>query len=179
MWNCVRTDGAIPLVETPRLLLRGHRLEDFEPCAAMWADSEVVRYTVGQPLTPEDVWARLLRYAGHWALLGFGYWAMEEKSTGKFIGELGFADLKREMLPSIDGMAELGWILSPSAHGKGYATEATRAAISWGENHFQARKMVCIIDPENTASLRVAEKCGFRETLRTTYKGMPTILFER
>jgi RimJ/RimL family protein N-acetyltransferase len=179
MWECVRKDGEIPVVETARLLLRGHLLEDFAPCATMWADAAVVRYTVGQPLTPEDVWARMLRYAGHWSLLGFGYWAMQEKSTGKFVGELGFADLKREMQPCIEGLAELGWILSPSAHGKGYATEATRAAIEWGQNHFQGRKMVCIIDPENAPSLRVAQKCGFRETLRTTYKGMPTILFER
>ena len=142
MWKCVRGDGEIPVVETKRLRLRGHRLEDFEACAAMWADAGVVKYTVGIPLTGEDVWARMLRYAGHWALLGFGYWAIEEKATGEFVGELGFADLKRGMEPSIAGMAEIGWILAPSAHGKGYATEATRGAIEWGEKNLGAVKMV-------------------------------------
>jgi RimJ/RimL family protein N-acetyltransferase len=179
MWEYARADGEIPVLETERLRLRAHRLDDFDACAAMWADPEVVKYTVGKPLTREDVWARMLRYAGHWALLGFGYWAMEEKATEEFVGELGFADLKRDMEPSIEGMAEIGWILALRAHGKGYATEATRAVIAWGEKRFRQEKMVCIIDPANLASVRVAEKCGFREVLRTTYKGMPTILFER
>jgi len=145
----------------------------------MWADDRVVKYTSGKPLTREDVWARILRYAGHWSLLGFGYWAVEEKATSLFIGELGFADLKRDVQPSLEDTAEIGWIFSPSAHGKGYATEGTQAAIAWGENHFVSRAMTCMIDPANTPSIRVAEKCGFRETARTTYKSMPTILFER
>ena len=178
MWEWVRKDSEIPVVETARLRLRGHAFEDFEPCAAMWANPQVVKYTVGKPLSPEDVWARILRYAGHWTLLGFGYWAIEEKSTGKFIGEVGFADLKREMEPSIEGMAEIGWILTPNAHGKGFATEATRAVIDWGKKHFRQVKTVCIIDPANIASIRVAEKCGLHEVAQTTYKSMPTILFE-
>jgi RimJ/RimL family protein N-acetyltransferase len=171
--------GEIPVLETDRLRMRGHRVSDFEDCAAMWADPVVTRHTTGKPLSREDVWARLLRYAGHWVLLGFGYWALEEKSTGNFVGELGFADLKRDIKPSLDGMPEMGWILAPRAHGKGYATEATRAVIGWGDAHFEAAKMACIIDPGNLASIRVAEKCGFRELQRTTYKGLPTILFGR
>jgi len=169
MWKSVRDQKAIPVLETERLLLRGHTFEDFDPCAAMWADPEVVKFTVGKPLTREDVWARMLRYAGHWSLLGFGYWALEEKSTRKFIGELGFADLQRDLEPSISGLPELGWILAPQSHGKGYATEATRAAIAWGEQHFPHGKMVCIIDAGNVASLRVAEKCGFHASRPATY----------
>ena len=68
----------------------------------------------------------MLRYAGHWQWMGFGFWALEEKSTGAFAGELGFAEFKRELEPSIQGIPEIGWVLAPHAHGKGYATEAVR-----------------------------------------------------
>jgi RimJ/RimL family protein N-acetyltransferase len=169
----------VPVVETERLRLRGHRLDDFGECAAMWADPTVTRYIGGRPFTEEESWARLLRYVGHWSWLGFGYWAMEEKATGGFIGELGFADFKREIEPSIQGLPELGWVLAARAHGKGYATEAARAVLSWGEASFDSGKTVCLIHPDNRASLRVAEKCGFEESLRTTYKGHPTILLNR
>lgn len=145
----------------------------------MWADPVVVRFFGGQPFSPEDVWSRLLRYAGHWTWLGFGYWAIEEKSTGSFIGELGFADYKREIEPSFDGTPEIGWILTSPSHGKGFASEAVQAALAWGDAHFGATCTVCIINPNNLASIRVAEKSGYQELLRTTYKSSPAILFER
>ncbi|MBF9234159.1 GNAT family N-acetyltransferase [Microvirga alba] len=170
---------SVPVLETERLTLRGHRLDDFSACAAMWGDPEVTRFISGKPSSNEEVWARLLRYVGHWALLGFGYWAIEEKATGAFAGELGFADYKRDIEPSLAGLPELGWVLSPRVHGKGYATEAARAAIAWGDAHFGNRRTACIIAPENLASIRVAEKCGFRELQATTYKGQPTIMFTR
>jgi RimJ/RimL family protein N-acetyltransferase len=169
----------LPSLETERLLMRPHRLEDFAESAAMWADPVVTRHIGGKPSTREEAWARLLRYVGHWQLLGFGYWVVREKSSGKFVGEVGFADFKRELVPSIEGVPEIGWALAPWAHGKGFATEAVRAAIAWGETHFGMTRTVCIIDPGNTASLRVAEKCGYKLRERTTYKGQPTLLFER
>jgi len=175
----MREGDGIPVVETERLRMRGHRVADFEECAAMWAEPEVVRYTTGKAQTREEVWARLLRYLGHWAVLGFGYWVVEEKATGRFVGELGFVDWKRDMEPSIEGMAEMGWVLAPWSHGKGYATEAALAAIGWGEKHLGGVKVVCMIDPANNASIRVAGKIGFREYARTSYKGLPTILFGR
>jgi RimJ/RimL family protein N-acetyltransferase len=71
----------VPVIETERLNMRGHRMEDFSDCAAMWADAGVTRYIGGKPFSREEVWARMLRYVGHWSWLGFGYWAIEEKST--------------------------------------------------------------------------------------------------
>src|ERR1700730_5578361 len=118
----------VPVLETERLKLRGHRLEDFLRCAAMWADPEVTRYIGGKPHTEEESWGRLLRYTGHWSLLGFGYWVVEENSTGSFIGEVGFADYKRG-LPALSGIPEIGWAFVTKARGKGYATEAVRAAV--------------------------------------------------
>ncbi|MGC2109625.1 MAG: GNAT family N-acetyltransferase [Candidatus Korobacteraceae bacterium] len=169
----------VPVLETERLRLRGHRPDDFAACTMMWADPVVVRHTAGRPQSGEETWTKILRYAGLWPLLGFGFWAMEEKATGEFVGEVGFADFKRDMEPSIAGIPEMGWVLASKAHGKGYATEAVRAAIAWGDQHLSAARTVCLIQPENAASLRVAEKCGFREYERTMYKEHDVILLER
>jgi RimJ/RimL family protein N-acetyltransferase len=169
----------VPVLETARLKLRGHRLDDFTHCAAMWADPQVTQYIGGKPLTEEESWTKFLRYAGHWQLLGFGYWAVEERVTGSFVGELGFADYKRDLQPSLNGAPEIGWVLASAAHGKGYATEAVRAAVSWGDAHFQSPRTACIIAPENLASIRVAAKCGYSGPQPANYKGKPTLLFVR
>jgi RimJ/RimL family protein N-acetyltransferase len=167
----------IPLLDTERLRLRGHRVEDFPAYAAMWADERVTRYTTSHSLSEEDIWARFLRGAGHWAMLGFGYWAVEEKATGSFVGELGFGDFKRDLQPSFRGLPEMGWIFSPAVHGKGYAAEAVRVALAWGNQRFAPTRPVCLIAPENEPSIRLAEKTGFREFGRATYKGGPAVLF--
>ena len=169
----------VPILETGRLRLRGHRLADFADCAAMWADPNVTRHIGGKPFSQEEVWARLLRYVGHWALLGFGYWAIEEKATCEFVGETGYGYFKRDIKPSLEDTPELGWALASRVHGKGYATEAVRAAIIWGDVHFGGTRTTCLIHPENLASIRVAEKCGYREFHRATYKDHATLLFER
>ena len=169
----------VPVIETERLLLRCHRADDLAACASMWADPDVTRYLGRDPLTAEEVWARLLRYVGHWALLGFGFWAVEEKESGSFVGDLGFMDFKRDLDPSLEDVPEIGWILASQAHGKGYATEAVRAAVAWGESRFRSARTACIIHPENFASINVAEKCGYQEKLLTAYKGHPVILFLR
>lgn len=171
--------GAAPAIETERLLLRGHEVSDFEGSLALWTDHEVTRFIGGKPSTREEVWSRLVRYVGHWALMGFGYWAITEKATGRFMGEVGFADFKREIEPSLEGIPEIGWVIAPHGHGRGYATEAARAAVAWGDAHFDSARTACIIAPENGPSIRVAEKCGYREFSRTTYKDKPTIMFVR
>lgn len=164
---------------TPRLHLRPHILSDFPSSAALWADPVVTQYIGGRPFSREESWARFLRYAGHWLVLGFGYWVIEERETGRFLGEIGFADYRRDIEPAIDGIPELGWALTPSAHGHGYATEAAQAALAWAQTNLEARRTACLIHPGNAPSLRVAQKCGFQEHARTTYKAQPTILFER
>ncbi len=169
----------VPTLETERLRLRRHRIQDYLDSVRMWADPIVTRYIRNTPFTPEETWSRLLRYIGHWALLGFGYWVIEEKVTGTFSGEVGFADYHRDIAPSLAGTPEIGWALAPHAHGKGFATEAVRAAIQWADSHFPRQKTACIIAPENSASIRVATKCGYREFQRTTYHGEPTLMYVR
>src|SRR5882724_4453520 len=112
------TTVEVPILETARLKLRGHRLGDFTDCAAMWADPGVTRYIGGKPLNEEESWTKFLRYVGHWSLLDFGYWVVEEKATGMYVGEIGFADYKRDLEPSLKGTPEIGWVLSSQAHGR-------------------------------------------------------------
>jgi len=169
----------IPVLETERLRLRGHCLDDFSACAAMWADPVVSRQLGRKPFSEEESWTRLLRYVGHWSLLGFGYWVVEEKASGSFAGEVGFADYKRDMESPVKELPEIGWVLAPWAHGRGYATEAAQAALCWGDRHFSPSRTTCIISPDNLSSIRVAEKCGYRDLQLTFYKGKPIIVFVR
>lgn len=169
----------IPIIETPRLVLRAHALADFDAYAAMWADPDVVRYITGTPFTREASWSRFLRHPGHWQHMGFGFLAIEERVTGHFIGEAGFHDMRREMTPSIEGTLEAGWGLTPAVHGRGYGLEAMQALVGWADEKFPGRRMTCIIDPANQPSRRVAGKLGFREMAATSYHGSPVTLFER
>lgn len=169
----------IPILGTERLTLSGHCLEDFADSAAMWADARVTRYIGGKPFSHSEVWSRLLRHRGHWSLLGFGYWVLRERHTHRFVGEVGFFDLKRDIEPRFDGTPEMGWALAPWAQGQGLATEAVRAALAWGDQHLGSARTVCAIEPANLASIRVATKCGYVQTHRTTLKGEAILLFER
>lgn len=169
----------IPVIETERALLRPHRLADFDAYFEMWADPIVTRFIGGRPRSREESWQRFLRHPGLWSMIGYGFWAFEDKATGRFIGEGGFHDLKRDIVPSIEGVPEAGWALVPEAHGNGLATEIVGAFVAWSDRRFGGGRTVCIIDPKNGGSLRVAEKCGYREIGRTTYHDEPTILLER
>jgi RimJ/RimL family protein N-acetyltransferase len=166
-------------LDTERLTLRLHRLDDFDEYKAMWADPVVTRHIGGTPSTEEMSWTKLLRSAGMWSTIGIGYWVIREKGSGRFVGEAGLADFKRAIDPPFAGTPEVGWALASWAHGKGFATEAVRAVLGWADANLDARRTVCVIDVDNLASIRVADKCGFKETARTTYKESAVILFER
>ncbi len=162
---------------TERLVMRPHQLTDFDDCAAMWADPEVTKHVAaGARFSASDVWARLLRYAGHWSLMGFGFWAVRERASGAFVGDVGMMEFRRDIEPALSA-PECGWVLAASAHGKGYATEAVHAAIEWADGRFP--RTTCIIDPGNAASIRVADKVGFRETGSATLAGSSVRVFER
>jgi RimJ/RimL family protein N-acetyltransferase len=171
--------GDVPILETQRLRLRGHRAADLADCFAMWSDPAITRYIGGKPSTEQQAWSRMLTFAGHWSLMGFGYWAIEERESGLYVGDLGFADFHRSIAATMKGVPELGWALAAAFHARGYATEAARAAVAWGDERFESPRTVCMIDTQNTASIRVAEKCGYREFERTAFNESPTIFFER
>lgn len=168
-----------PVLETRRTRLRPHRLEDFEAYCAMGEDPAVFRFVGGRARTREESWQRLLRHPGMWSLIGFGFWAIEDRASGRFIGEAGFHDLKRAIEPSIECVPEAGWSLVGAMQGRGLGGEVVRRMLEWADADLEAPRTVCIIDPENAPSLRLAASCGYREYVRTTYNGCVTILLER
>jgi RimJ/RimL family protein N-acetyltransferase len=168
----------LPTIETPRLSLRALALSDFEDVAAMGADPAVMKF-IGGPQRPEEAWDRFLRAAGCWAMLGHGTFAVRERETGRFVGEVGHFNRRRQIEPSFGGAPEAGWVLAAWSHGKGYASEAVQAATAWLEGRFGPVRTVCMIDVGHAASIRVAEKCGHRRWAETVYQGKPVLLFER
>ena len=167
-----------PQIETGRLVLRAHQIDDFDAVAAMWSDPEVVRYIGGRASTREESWARLLRYAGNWAMLGFGFWTIRDRSTGVYLGEGGLLQGQRSIDPGFGAVPEVGWALISSARGRGYAHEAVAAMLGWADAQAIDRT-ACLIEPDNTPSIRLAQKLGFKEYARTTYHGARVNLYER
>jgi len=172
---------SIPTLSTARLILRGNALADFDNFFAERSDPAVMKYLgKGDLLSEEESWTRFIGIVGHWQLMGFGTWAVVEKASGLRVGNVGFSDKKRPREHPASGAPEMGWALAASAHGKGYATEAVAAALAWGRAHFGAgARTVCVISTDNTASLRVAEKTGFRQFATATRYGLGRLVFER
>jgi RimJ/RimL family protein N-acetyltransferase len=167
------------VISTERLILRPPVLADFDEITAVYNDAGVVRYLGGRPFTREEAWARLMRHVGHWQLFGFGFWVIRARHSGRYIGDAGLAHFRREIEPTYEDAPEAGWVLAPLEHRQGFATEAARAAHDWLDERFKPRRTVCIIEPENAGSIRVAEKCGYKEFARSTYRNSPIALFER
>jgi RimJ/RimL family protein N-acetyltransferase len=169
----------VPIVETARLRLRGLRETDLDAHAALLGDPENMRFLGGHIVPREDAWRKLLSGFGMWPILGFGYWTVEDKADGTYLGQVGFADFKRGVTPSVEGLPEMGWMLSPRAQGRGIATEAALGALAWADEARGRREIVAIIDEANLASIRVAEKAGFSSHEPAIYKGDPILIFRR
>jgi RimJ/RimL family protein N-acetyltransferase len=169
-----------PVIETARLRLRGFTAADLGPSAAMSADPEVMRHVGGQPRPREESWRRMLAGGpGMWCILGYGYWVVERRDDATFLGQVGFADFKRDMTPSIEGKPEMGWMFRRAAQGQGYAHEAVAAGILWAERHLAGQELVAIIDPDNARSIALAEKVGFASREPARYLGDDILLFRR
>lgn len=170
--------SSAPILETPRLILRPHRIVDYAACCGLWADAEVVHFIGGVVQDAQAVWFRLLRYAGMWSLLGYGMWVIEDRESGAFLGEAGLLRAERG-IPELERLPEAGWVLKPQAWGKGIATEAMTAVVQWADLHADAPSLRSIIEPDNAPSIRVAEKVGFSALTDTLHGGRPTRIFDR
>lgn len=161
------TTGAsgIPTLETGRLRLRAYRCSDFEDYVALYGDREVVRFLGGNGATWDRgrCWRHLAFVLGHWQLAGCGMWAVEQRETGAFVGSIGFAT--PEGWPGF----ELAWVLARCWWGLGYATEGARAALGYAFDVLHRDRIISLIDPENRASIRVAERIGERLLGRAEY----------
>jgi RimJ/RimL family protein N-acetyltransferase len=169
----------VPLIETERLRLRSFRESDLGAWSETMGDPGVVRFLGGSPFSREDVWRRLAMACGLWDMLGHGYWAVERKAEGDLVGQVGFADFKRDLEPSIEGLPEMGWIFAPHAHGRGYALEAATCALAWADENLPGREIPAIIDPDNAPSIRLAERAGFGPHELARYRDAPILLFRR
>ena len=94
------------------------------------------------------------------------------------MGNVSILDHRRLIDPPIDD-PELGWGLAPAFQGRGFAKEALEAALAWADAHLRAARTLCMISPDNPASVRLAERVGYRPYRRTTYRDEPVQLFER
>ena len=168
----------VPALQTERLILREYRLEDFPQHSTIWADPRTRRH-FSSPFNEEDVWMRFLRNFGQWALFGYGFWAVEDKASTRYIGAVGFFQAKRPMnLPYRDA-PEAGWVIAPDFSGKRVASEAVAAALAWADRHIAAAETWCMIAPENINSQKIARTTGYRPALAVNYKGEAMLTFRR
>ena len=158
-------------IETERLILRMWREEDLDVYAELCADPNVMRYLGAKIFDRMATWRHMAFMVGHWHLRGYGYWAVDEKSSGKLIGRIGF--LNPEGWPGF----ELGWTLSPSAQGKGYATEGARRALEYAFNEMGHEHVISLIHPDNKPSIRVAERLGEKLEGRTEVAGHDVLIY--
>jgi RimJ/RimL family protein N-acetyltransferase len=165
-------------IETERLELRVPVAADLAAVATLWKDPELVKFIGRRPLSREQAWQRLQRNVGHWALANYGVFAVIERGSGQYVGEVGIANFERDVVPPI-GKFEMGWIISPLVQGRGYASEAVRAVLALHDRHYPGQVASCAIHAEHAASLRVAAKAGFVERTRTTYGDDPTVILDR
>ena len=177
----VTNDARVPAatLETSRLILRPHGLEHLDAVARMSAEPGTFRFSERGPMSRDEAWTRLLRNAGHWSLFGYGIFAIEEKKSGRFVGECGFSHFERALGRDFDPYPEGAWTVVQEAQGLGYATEAVAAALAWTEARLSPQRTVCMIHLENAASMRVADKLGYSSFREATYRGYRARLFER
>ncbi len=145
------------VLETERLTLRPFRESDLDGYAEMCADPEVMRF-IGErkTMTRAEAWRHMAMALGHWQLRGYGWWALEERNSRTFVGRAGI--WRPEGWPGL----EAAWTLHRAHWGNGYATEAARAALGFAFSQLQAPQVISLIDPANSASIRVAERIGER-----------------
>lgn len=158
-------------LETERLLLRMVRLEDFDAYAALGADPEVMRYLGGKTRDRLESWRNMCAIVGHWHFRGYGIWAVEEKASRQFVGCIGLH--YPETWPGF----ELAWTLARAAQGKGYATEAARRALEYAFIDLNRDHVISLINPENRASIRVAERIGETVKGRTELLGTEVLIY--
>ncbi|MCO4776799.1 MULTISPECIES: GNAT family N-acetyltransferase [Lentibacter] len=143
---------SIPTLETERLILRAHREEDFRAEAEFYA-TDASRF-VGGPQPEHRTWRMLAMMVGHWAFRGFGFWALEEKTTGHYMGRTGL------WFPQGWAEREIGWTLMNHATGKGYATEAALSARAYAYDVLGWDTAISQIGPNNEGSKAVARRLG-------------------
>jgi RimJ/RimL family protein N-acetyltransferase len=128
---------------------------DIDAYAEMCADPEVMRFLAGgKVMNRNEAWRSMAAVCGHWHLRGYGMWAVVEKATNRMVGRVGCHN--PEGWPGI----EVGWTLRREFWGRGYATEAARAAFDWAFANLSLAHLISLITPDNVRSKAVAARLG-------------------
>jgi len=145
------------ILETRRLLLRHLVVDDLDALFGFYSDPDVIKYIPDAPHTYAETRDELEWFMnGHPSHPELGLWATIHKATGEFIGRCGLLSW------TIDGQheVEVAFALSKMYWGQGLATEAAQALVHYGFEHLRLSRLICLIDQENKASIRVATKIG-------------------
>ena len=144
-------------IETERLILRRMEPRDVEPHMDMMMDPETARYLTpdSKPRSRAEEWRAAASMLGHWQIRGYGFFSIDEKETGEWVGRVG------PWMPEGWPGLECGWSICSDRRGKGYAPEAAIAAINWIFDKFpDLPRIISVIDPGNVNSQAVAAKIG-------------------
>ncbi|WP_420434625.1 GNAT family N-acetyltransferase [Hyphobacterium sp.] len=142
-----------PRLETERLVLRVPEERDVDPLIAVMADQETAQF-IGGTQTPPLVWRGLCGVIGHWAVRGYGFFSVEDKASGEWLGRVG------PWYPYGWPQEEIGWTIKREAWGKGYAAEAAGRCLDWVFEDLGWASAVHLIDAGNIGSQGVARKIG-------------------
>jgi RimJ/RimL family protein N-acetyltransferase len=165
------------ILETERLTLRHLVLSDLDQLFALYSDPEIRRYFPEGVLTLEETQEELEWFLnGHPRHSELGLWATIHKESGKFIGRCGL--LPWEIDDKLE--IEIAYLLDKSLWHQGLATEAAEGILTYGFEKLKLNRLICLIDPDNTASQRVAERIGM--TLERRVDGIagdnfPTLIY--
>jgi RimJ/RimL family protein N-acetyltransferase len=146
--------AVLPRIETARLVLRAPRIEDWEVLEPIWTETR--SWTPDHGTDPEEAWLDFAQIVASWMLRGYGPLTITARDGGQVLGLLAVDHEYGDPEP------ELGWFLTADAEGKGYATEAARAALPWLTGVFGDGGFVAYVDPTNARSDAVAERLGGR-----------------
>lgn len=145
------------ILETPRLLLRHQVLSDLDDLWALYCDPEITKYIPDAPRSREEAQEELEWHQhGHPKHPQLGLWATIHKASGKFIGRCGLLPWTIEERQEV----EVAYTIAREFWGQGLATEAAEAILRYGLDELKLTRLICLIDPDNVASQRVAEKMG-------------------
>lgn len=158
-------------LETPRLRFRTWRSADFDVYEGWCSRMEIMRYLGGKTFDKIQAWRHMAYLVGHWALFGYGYYACEEKESGRLIGRVGYTNH-----PGWPGF-ELGWTIIPEYQGRGYATEAAGMLLQYAFTELDQKRVISLIHPDNAPSRRVAEKLGQKIEGETEVLTMPVLIY--
>jgi RimJ/RimL family protein N-acetyltransferase len=154
-------------LETERLLLRLPERDDLDGYAVFFADPEVVRFTSGVTANRAETARGIERMLRHWDEHDIGLFSVVRKEDERLVGRAGFLLWDAETWVNAMRQApggrietELGWTLGREFWGRGYATEAARAARDWALAERGLPRLISLIQRGNWRSVRVAEKLG-------------------